>query len=210
MQHSGPNNPCPICSRTKGDYCRWDDRQILCYHGQTLGPPALEIGGTIDIDGILWAFAKDQAGFSGNSALFIPHDASASPRRSANPAAARRQAVMAMFEVERFQQDIQLAEWSLRLVENLEDFELMPPARIREALNICRDSYALHKTLLVQTRKLRRQLPDVGNMAGVLQTGLRAITYQGQDLRRFWFDTLLDPAGGRGQQLAQQLQGEAG
>jgi hypothetical protein len=208
MQHSGPNNECPVCGRKKGDYCRFSDDRILCYQGQTLGPPALAIGETIKIDGIEWALVATNVGFSGNSSMYVPHDPSGTPQNITTPNAAIRKAVGIMYEKDRFEKDIQLAEWSLRLVENLEEFERMPPDRIRESLEICRDSFALHKSLLVQTRKLRRQLPDVGLLADGLQAGLRAIEYQGKDIRRFWFDTLLDPGGGRGQQLAQQLRQE--
>jgi hypothetical protein len=206
VKSSSKHNPCPICGRSTNDRCRISDDQILCYRGKSFGPPDLAIGETIEIDGIEWAYVKDMAGFSGNSALFVVHDESTAPRKIASPAEVRQQAVRALYEVGRFEKDVELAAWSLRQVEELELFEHMPPDRIRESLDICRDAFALHKHLVAQCRRLRRQLPDVGNTAEILQAGLKAIKWQGMELKRLWFDELCDPASGRGQRLAIELQ----
>jgi hypothetical protein len=191
MQHSGPNNPCPCCSRTKGDYCRWDDQRILCYVGQTCGPPAdLQVGQTIQIDGQNWALVKTDCGFAGNSFLFVVDDPSTA------------------LQHDQFEQDAELAATALRRIEDLSEFTTLPPAAIQEALGLCSGAQVLLIDLLVRCRKMRRQSPDIGAIATQLQEGLRAVRYQGQNLQRFWFDLLLDPAGCRGRQLAQQLREE--
>lgn len=209
MKHSGRNSLCPICSRDRKDYCRWDDSQILCYRGQSFGPPDLEIGEVIKIDGVEWAYVKDGAGFSNNSAMFVRHDESTKPTPPANPAAARRKAVRSMYEKDRFERDVELAEYSRRLVEDLQEFADMNPDQLRESLQLCADSFALHGHLITTCRRLRRELPDLEHVAKSLQEGLRAIRFQQSDLQKFFWNQLLDPGGGRGQQLAQQLQGEA-
>jgi hypothetical protein len=139
--------------------------------------------------------------------MFIPDDESSKPDHNITPSAAIRKAVDTMYAKDRFERDVELAEYSLTQIENMEDFETMPPDRIRESLEICRDAFLLHKDLITKSRRLRRHLPT-GPVVEALQAGMKAIGYQGATLRRFWFDTLLDPGGGRGHQLAQQLRQE--
>ena len=211
MQHSGSNNPCPCCGRAKGDYCRWDDDRILCYKGQSLGPPDVAIGELIDIAGEQWALAKTDCGFAGNSSLFVRHDASASP--AARPRTAtqlQRQTVALMLQQDAFERDAELASMALNHVRNLPEFHFIPPAEIRQAIVMTQDAHVLFTNLLVQCRRLRRLSPDIGQVAEQLQSGLREVMYQRKDLCSFWFDQLLDPAAaaGRGQKLAQQLKQE--
>lgn len=209
MNHSGPNNPCPCCARTKGDYCRWDSERILCYQGKTCGPPAdLKVGQTIDIEGETWALVKTQCGFAGNSCLFVHHDPSTGPVQPQSPEALRRQTVALMLQRDQFETDADLAATALRHVEELPEFNTLPPAQIREALDLCSGAQILFTDLLVRCRRLRRTSPDIGGVASQLQDGLRAIRYQAKDLHQFWHRQLLDPGAGRGKQLAEQLQQE--
>lgn len=209
MQHSGPNNPCPCCGRTKKDYCRWDDDRILCYVGKSCGPPDVAIGEVIPIAGEQWALAMKDCGFSGNSSLFVRHDASASP--SARPRTAsqlQRQVAGLMLQRDQFERDAELAGMALNRVRNLPEFHSLPPAQIRQALVMTQDANTLFTNLLVQCRRLRRLSPDIAAIASGIQEGLKEVTYQRRDLCSFWFDQLLDPAAGRGKRLAQQLHQE--
>ena len=208
MQHSGPSNGCPLCGRTTGDYCRWDDEKILCYRGQSLGPPDVAIGEVIDIAGEQWALAKTDCGFANNSSLFVRHDPSTSPRQL-SPVDLQRSAVALMLQHDQFERDSELAHQALQWVEALPEWEILEPDQVRDALELCHGSHALFRDLLVRCRRLRRKSPDIGEVAGALQDGLKAIHYQQKDLHGFWFDVLKDPGGGHGQQLAQQLKQEA-
>ena len=209
MKHSGPNNECPICFRVKGDYCRWDDDRILCYKGSSSGPPDVAIGAVIEVAGLgQWALAKTDCGFANNSSLFVRHDSSASPRQL-SPVDLQRSAVALMLQHDQFERDSGLAHQALLRVQNLLDWEAFPPAQVRDALELCEGAYVLFTDLLVRCRKLRRQSPDIGQVAEQLQSALREVRYQGKSLSTFWHSTLLDPAAGRGKQLAQQLKQEA-
>jgi hypothetical protein len=207
MQHSGPNSSCPCCGRTKGDYCRWDASRILCYVGQTCGPPAdLTIGQTLEIDGQDWALVLQNCGFAGSSWMFVRDDPSTAPAKSRSPEALRRQAVALLLQHDQFEQDADLATTAVRRIEDLQEFIRLSPAEIREALELCSGATVLLTDLLVRCRRLRRTSPDIATTAAHLQDGLRAVRYQGQDLHRFWHQELCDPAGGRGQRLAIELQ----
>lgn len=207
MEHSGPNNPCPCCGRTKGDYCRWNGEQILCYKGQSCGPPDKAIGELITIAGEEWALARTDCGFAGNSSLFVRHDPTASP--GARPRSAthlQRQVAALMLQQDQFERDADLAGMALNHVRNLPEFYSLPPSQIRQAIVMTQDAQMLFSNLLVQCRRLRRLSPDIAAVAVGIQDGLKEVRFQRKDLCSFWFDQLLDPAAGRGRQLAQQLQ----
>ena len=69
MKRSGRKQPCPICQRVKDSDCAWADDVIFCHSGSDLS-----IGQTIDVDGQPWALVKLNAGFSGQAAVFKPHE----------------------------------------------------------------------------------------------------------------------------------------
>ena len=70
MNHSGKNDPCPICGRDTDDKCRWNDNFYFCYHGSIFGPPDVPPGGTIEANGLSLACLTQQGGFAGASAVF--------------------------------------------------------------------------------------------------------------------------------------------
>jgi len=164
----------------------------------------------IPIAGEQWALAMKDCGFSGNSSLFVRHDASASPSTKPRTATQlQRQTVALMLQRDEFERDAELASMALTHVRNLPEFHSLPPAELRQAIVMTQDANTLFTNLLVQCRRLRRLSPDIAAVAIGIQDGLKEVKYQRRDLCSFWFDQLLDPAAGRGQRLAQQLQHEA-
>lgn len=97
MSSGGPNR-CPVCGRDTDDKCRRtaDGSQIHCWVGDTFAPsPDLNVGDTIHLDGRIYALASKNAGFSGNSYLFVLHrERTPRPRAQTNrhQAEQRRQA----------------------------------------------------------------------------------------------------------------------
>ena len=74
LSNSGRNRPCPICGRRKDHKCRWGSDFVHCYVGDSHRPPAhLEIGDTIDAEGITWALVAKDGGWSGSHWVFRPH-----------------------------------------------------------------------------------------------------------------------------------------
>ncbi len=72
MRHSSRGNPCPICFRDKDDKCRWNDHAILCFFGSSFHPPEhLHRGDTIIVGEEKWRLSRLDAGFAGNSYLFV-------------------------------------------------------------------------------------------------------------------------------------------
>lgn len=72
MHHSSRGNPCPICFRDKDDKCRWNDHAILCFFGGSFHPPEhLHRGDTIIVGEEKWKLSRLDAGFAGNSYLFV-------------------------------------------------------------------------------------------------------------------------------------------
>jgi hypothetical protein len=74
-QRSGRHNPCPACGRTKDADCAWTDDAILCHQGAEPRPTdGLRPGQTIEINGVLWALIRSDAGYSGCADLLKPHE----------------------------------------------------------------------------------------------------------------------------------------
>jgi hypothetical protein len=205
MLSSSKAHPCPICSRDNSDHCRFDLSQgvIFCFHGVSHGPPDLRIGDTLDVEGVVYAYVKDMAGFSGNSAMFRIHEERDGIATAPSYSSQLRQAAVAMQQVDRFQQDAELADHAYRLIIGLPLYEQMKPAAIREAISLCRDGSALLSSLVARAYRLRRHSPDVEPVRERMVQALKEVKYQEKDLHSLWHNVLLDPAAGTGQRLAQ-------
>jgi predicted P-loop ATPase len=68
MPKSGPKTPCPICGRIKDQSCSWNDKIVICWHGQTNKPPAMKIGETLRRGNADWAYVGEAE--NGMGAMF--------------------------------------------------------------------------------------------------------------------------------------------
>ncbi len=86
LTSSGRRHPCPVCGRQKNSSCRWGERVVYCFCGNTHHPPLeMRPGETLAINGKTWALVSTAGGHSGNSFVFRPHIGAPRPPRAAAP-----------------------------------------------------------------------------------------------------------------------------
>jgi hypothetical protein len=71
LHYSSKHNPCPICSRTKDDDCRWVDDWIACHTGAAANN--LRPGQIIEANGCTWYLSRINGGHSGSAHIYRPH-----------------------------------------------------------------------------------------------------------------------------------------
>jgi hypothetical protein len=164
----------------------------------------MHVGDTVEVDGTTWALVKTDCGHAGSSSMFIVHrERGITPT---NQQQRLRQVAMEMAQVDEFHADAELADQAHRRIINLPLYDSLKPQQLRDALELCRNSDALLRSLVSRAYRMRRVSPDVAPMTDQMLQAMKEIGYQHQDLLRFWHHELLDPADGRGRRLALEMQ----
>ena len=209
MKSSSPKAPCPSCSRTKGNYCRWDDSRVFCYQGNTHHPPRnLKKGETlVQADGIKYFFAGYDKGYSGNSALFCLHD----PKndrfdRPYTIREKRRLIAQDLDDLEKLREEFAVAQQVVSHALAAPNYEFLTPDEIRGWMTVIADAFQRLIQIKPKVMRLRHLDDGLREVFKSITEQLRCLSYQKKDFEMFWFDTLCDPSGGRGKRMAEQLQ----
>lgn len=146
MKHSGNNNPCPSCGRTKDGDCRWSEDVIFCHCGSTHRPnQSLRIGDTIALNGAKWTLIKTNGGFDGAAFVFKPRKDKSAGRHRRLPwsllelSTKQAKRSIASISLERFF-DAYRAAWNVNDLHTLNAHQLNEAIKVIEgAARIGRD-----------------------------------------------------------------------
>lgn len=179
MQRSSKKNPCPACGRVHDADCAWSDDVIFCHSGSDLS-----IGQTIDVDGQPWALVKLNAGFSGNAAVFKPHEenrrypdkSGASPEQILTRQAKRSISALAL---ERFFNAFDAA-W------NVKDFHSLSPNELKEGINAITKAHHNSIEMKATAQTIWREHKDLSDLyRDRFEACVLNLKYQVNDLTHF-------------------------
>lgn len=184
MQQSAPNNPCPVCGRTKDGDCRWNDSVILCHQGSSNGPPQhLRPGDVLSVNGADWALIRRNAGYSGQAALFRPHrakDHQPAPTPAATaPQHQEARETVATAAIKQFLDHY-------RRCWNIPDFHSLPHDHLQEAFRLIYQTEAEGLALARTLQQVWREQPAVrDHYRHRFEHAIKSIRYQRSDVDHF-------------------------
>ena len=191
MQASGRNNACPCCGRNTTSHCRWNDDTILCFHGTSFAPPSdLRIGGTITIDGKLWALIRRDGGFSGNAAVFKPHRERNREewKRDLRRPTPNSPAQLLAIQQKRTQWSDILDQFfsAFNAAWEVPDFYSCTPDQLKDAFAAIDAAQAKAAALAPHLQTIWREHPDLKQLHRLrVEHNLKSIAYMADDVRRF-------------------------
>ena len=186
MYSSKRNSPCPVCSRTKDQDCRWDTDVVLCHRGSSHGPPEnLRIGDKVQIDGSPWALVAVDGGFDRQAFVFKPHQ-----ERNHKPANSNwRDKKQEQFDLSvkitcaRIAAD-QFLEIARKALDVLE-FESAPPDELKESLALIYESERQGLASQRELQSLIREDKELRPVFEQVNSTLKELTYQRKDADLF-------------------------
>ena len=211
MKSSSKKSPCPICGRTNGPYCRWDDHRIFCYQGNTCHPPRDLTPGQIVTtdDNVEWGFVAYDKGFSHNSAMFTLH----TPREgwSKRPPSIRQRRKQAAAESEELGQlrnDLHDAHILVGFALDCPVLEDLTPLELKRWREIILEAFNTVLSLKPRAFKLKRLDKNLNLVVTSLEKQIKELSYQVKDIDQFLGNTLLDPVAGKGKKLAARVKAD--
>ena len=180
LHSSSKATPCPVCSRTHSDACRWTDEAILCNPGDRCHPPeALQLGDLVDVDGAPWALVSFSGGYSGSAWVFRPHRPASGPHKALQRIPDPRAMRHVLPRAEAF------CRTCCRAV-SLPCFEASTLEELRAARQIVAAAQAEGEALLATIDAVLAEVPRARVLRPGVHAALKHLAYQAADLELFW------------------------